>query len=143
VIGTASGSNQDFIRSLGAETAINYQTTPVESVARDVDVVLDTVGGDVLESSYQLLRRNGILVTIAGQPNEETARTRGVRVARVGPAAEASPILRQVGVLIESGQIKPYVGRVLPLAEAAQAHALSETGHGRGHIVLHVAGGKD
>jgi NADPH:quinone reductase-like Zn-dependent oxidoreductase len=140
VIGTASGANQDYVRSLGAETVINYQATEVASAVHDVDVVVDTVGGNVLESSYQLVRPGGVLVTIAGRPDEKTAQERGIRVASLGPIAEEGSYLRQMGDLFQSGELKTYVGKVLPLSEAAQAQALSETGHGRGHIVLHVAG---
>lgn len=138
VVGTASAANQDFVRSLGAETAIDYQSTRVEDAVHDVDVVIDTVGGDVLANSYGLLRRGGTLVTMAGQPDEEIARARGIKVESPGRAAEAGPILRQIGDLLETGQIKPVVGKVMPLAAASQAQALSETGHGRGHVVLHV-----
>lgn len=142
VIGTASTGNQSFIRSLGVETAIDYRTTPVASTVYDVDVVVDTVGGEVLESSYQLVQRGGVLVTIAGRPNEDAARARGIRALSVGPAAEASGILREIGKLLESGQIEAYVDKVLPLGEARQAQESSETGHGRGHIVLQVRGGE-
>jgi len=94
----------------------------------------------VLQNSYQLVRPGGILVTIAGQPDQAAASGRGIRVARVGPAADASGILQQVGNLIDSGLIRAFVGKVMPLAAAAEAHRLSETGHGRGHIVLKVDG---
>lgn len=140
VIGTASASNQDFVRSLGAESVIDYQATPFESVVHDVDVVLDTVGGDVLDRSWQVLRRGGMLVSIAARPSQEEAEAHGVRVPSPGPRdpARTGAVLRQVSALIESGQVRAQVGRVLPLAQASQAHALSEQRHGRGHIVLHI-----
>jgi NADPH:quinone reductase-like Zn-dependent oxidoreductase len=139
VTGTASGANQEFVRSLGAEKVIDYQKTQVSDAVHDMDVVLDCVGGDVLAQSYQLARRGGILVTIAGRPDDNMAQPRGIRATSVGPASEAAGFLRQLGDLLQSGEIKPYVGKVLLLDQAAQAQALSETGHGRGHIVLHVA----
>jgi NADPH:quinone reductase-like Zn-dependent oxidoreductase len=141
VIGTASARNLDFVRSLGAEEVIDYQATPVERAVHDVDVVLDTVGGDVEERSLQVLRPGGVFVTVAGQPPEEKAQARGVRAAGVGQGdpARTGELLRQIEDLIESGQIKVQVTNVFPLAQAGQAHALSQTGHGQGRIVLHVA----
>jgi NADPH:quinone reductase-like Zn-dependent oxidoreductase len=140
VIGTASASNQDFVRSLGAESVIDYQATPFESVVHDVDVVLDTVGDDVLDRSWQVLRRGGILVSIAARPSHEQAEAHGVRVPSPGPRdpARTGVVLRQVSALIESGEVRAQVGQVLPLAQASQAHALSEQRHGRGDIVLHI-----
>lgn len=138
VTGTASAANQEFVRSLGAK-AIDYRATPVENVVHGMDVVVDAVGGDVLAKSYQLLRPGGILVTIAGRPDEEAARRYGVRTANLGPVSGASDVLRQLNDLLQSGTIKPHVEEVLPLDQAADAQRLSETGHGQGHIILHVA----
>jgi NADPH:quinone reductase-like Zn-dependent oxidoreductase len=141
VSGTSSSNNRDFVRSLGAEEVIDYQATPFETAVRDVDVVLDTVGGDVQERSLQVLRAGGLFVTVAGQPPLEEAEKRGVRAAGVGPSdpAHAGEVLRQITELIEAGQIQVQVTNVFPLAEAGRAHALSQQGHGRGRIVLHVA----
>ena len=140
VIGTASAGNRDFVRALGTESVIDYQSTPFETVVSDLDVVLDTVGGDVVERSLQVLRPDGIYVTIVGQPPQEKAKALGVRAASVGHSdpAQNGELLRQVTALIESGQIKVQVTNSFSLSAAAQAHALSESGHGRGRIVLHV-----
>jgi NADPH:quinone reductase-like Zn-dependent oxidoreductase len=140
VIGTASGRNQDYVRSLGAEMAINYETTQVANAVHDVDVVIDTVGGDVLANSYQLVRRGGVLVTIAGQPDEAAAQQRGIRAMSLGPGGEVAEILQQLNALFQAGSLKPYVEQVLTLSQAAEAQRESETGHGRGHIVLRIAG---
>jgi NADPH:quinone reductase-like Zn-dependent oxidoreductase len=141
VIGTASAKNVDFVYSLGAEEVIDYQATPFERAVHDLDVVLDTVGGDVQDRSLQVLRTGGIFVTIAGMPPQEEAQKRGVRAAGVGPAdpARAGEMLRKISELIESGKVKVQVTNVFPLAEARQAHALSQQGHGRSRVVLHVA----
>jgi NADPH:quinone reductase-like Zn-dependent oxidoreductase len=139
VTGTASGGNADFVRSLGAEQVIDYRTTPVQNAVHDMDVVLDTVGGDVLEQSYGLVRSGGILVTIAGRPDDEKAGQRNIMATSVGPAAESASILRELGQLLQMGKLKTYLQKVLPLDQAGQAQSISETGHGRGHLVLHVA----
>lgn len=134
VIGTASKNNLDFIRSLGAESAIDYQAVPFETIVHDMDVVVDTVGGDVIERSWQTLRPNGIFVTVAGRLPADAGKAQGMRAMNGGRAPAEK--LRQVSELLESKKIMPVVGRVFPLAEAKQAHALSQTGHGCGRIVL-------
>jgi NADPH:quinone reductase-like Zn-dependent oxidoreductase len=138
VIGTTSTSNVDFVRSLGAETVIDYTSTPVLKAVHDVDLVLDTVGAKTLESSLQALKRGGTLVTIAGQPPEEKVRERGVRVASFA-ARVSRELLQTFAQLIDEGQVKVFVGARFPLRDAQRAHELSESGHGRGRIVLHIA----
>ena len=139
VTGTASASNVDFVRSLGAEQVVDYTATPVERAVRDADVVLDTVGGEGTARLLQTLKPGGVIVSIAGRVSEELAQQRGVRIGRAAPPASLGALLRQIAALIEAGTVSPVVGQVFPLADAARAHHLSETGHGRGRIVLHVA----
>ena len=141
VIGTASANNHDFLRSLGVETVVDYHRGPIESAVHDVDVALDTVGGEVGVHSLRVLRPGGVYVTVAGQPPAEEAQKRGVRAEGIGPAdaAQNVELLRQVTDLVESGKIKAPVTNVFPLAEARKAFTLCETGHGRGRIVLHIA----
>ncbi len=136
VIGTASAKNADFVRSFGAEQVIDYQVATFEKSIQVVDVVIDTVGGEISERSLHVLRPDGVFVTVAGMPPEEQAKALGVRVVKGGrPGADA---LRQISQLIESGRLCPLVGTVFPLAQAGKAQALSETGHGRGRIILHI-----
>lgn len=137
LIGTASANNLEFVRSLGAETVIDYQAVPFETVVRDIDVVIDTVGGEVLDRSYQVLRSGGVLVSVAAPVSAEKAKTYGVRAMNSGRASPEK--LQAISDLIESKQIMPVVGSVFPLAEARRAHELSETRHGRGRIILHLA----
>lgn len=137
LIGTASANNLEFVRSLGAETVIDYQAVPFETAVRNVDVVIDTVGGEVLDRSYQVLRPGGILVSVAAPVSAEKAKTFGIRAVNSGRAAPEK--LQMISDLIESKHIMPVVGSVFPLAEARRAHELSETRHGRGRIILHIA----
>jgi NADPH:quinone reductase-like Zn-dependent oxidoreductase len=138
VTGTASGGNVDFVKSLGAEQVIDYRTTNVENSIHGADAVLDCVGGEVLQQSYGLVRPGGVLVTIAGQPDQDKAQQRGIRATSLGMAAETADILRQLADLLQSGKLKTFIQKVLPLDQAAQAQSISQTGHGRGHLVLHV-----
>ena len=139
VIVTASAANENFLRDLGADNVIDYRNTPFEKVVHDVDVVLDTIGGDTQERSWQVLRRGGILVTTLRISSPEAARDLGVKVEEILVHPDAAQ-LSQIAGLIDAGKLKPSVATILPLAEAARAHELSQTGHVRGKIVLQVGG---
>jgi NADPH:quinone reductase-like Zn-dependent oxidoreductase len=139
VVGTASVRNLDVMRALGADEVIDYAAARFEDVLHDLDVVFDTVGGEVTDRSWGVLRPGGILVVIAGAPDADTAATHGVRTSGTQAPEVTSPILRRLAALVESGDLEPQVGETFPLADAEQAHAASETGHGRGRIVLHVS----
>lgn len=138
VISTTSTSNMEFVRSLGAETVIDYTTTSVEQAVHDVDLVIDTVGGNALESALPTLKRGGTIVSIAGRIPEEKVEQFGIRPAYMS-AQVSSELLRQFTTLIDDGQVKVFIQQVFSLDKAAQAQELSQGGHGRGRIVLHVA----
>jgi NADPH:quinone reductase-like Zn-dependent oxidoreductase len=137
VIGTASGRNRDFLLSLGVDQVVDYQTTKFEQVVEPVDVVFDTIGGDVQERSWQVLKPGGILVSVITPPSEEQAAAHQCRSAFVFIQPRAD-WLTQMADLIDQGQLKPIVETVLPLPEVADAHRLSQQGHTRGKIVLQV-----
>jgi NADPH:quinone reductase-like Zn-dependent oxidoreductase len=138
VISTASTGNVDFVRSLGAERAIDYTKARVEDEVHDVDLVFDTVGGAALVSAWPTLKRGGTLISIAGQPDEAKARELGVRTGRFS-AQVTSELLGTFAQLIEEGQLKTVVGATFPLSEAGKAQDLSQRGHGRGRIILRIA----
>jgi NADPH:quinone reductase-like Zn-dependent oxidoreductase len=140
VIGTASAGNLEFARSLGADEMIDYNATRFETVLKDIDVVIDTVGADLLERSLQVIRPGGIFVTVAGRPAEDAGRAQNVRAVAAGRASTEH--LKEASELIKAKLIKPVVGRVFPLVEARQAQELSETRHGRGRILLQIGNGK-
>ncbi len=137
VIATASARNADFVRSLGAQTVIDYTTTPVADAARDVDLVFDTVGGAALAGVWPALKRGGTLVSIAGQADEAQARERDVRTARFS-AQISGDLLGAFARLIDEGQVTVTVGATFSLGEARQAQELSQGGHGRGRIILQI-----
>lgn len=137
VIATASGANVDFVRSLGAETVIDYTTTSLTDVVHDVDCVLDTVGSTI-ETSVQVLKPGGILVALSGPPSIEQAKERGVQVV-ANRTQIGSEILENLARLIDEGQLRTEMKGIFPLSQASQAHELSQQGHGRGRIVLHIA----
>ena len=139
VITTASARHHDFLRSLGADQVIDYTTTPFEEVVHDVDVVFDTVGGEALARSWQVVKDGGVVVSVVSpRPADDPTRTRAQFVwFIVEPSGEQ---LRAIGDLIDAGQIQPIVSQVFPLAEAREAWEAAASGHAQGKIVLRVEG---
>ncbi len=138
VISTASTRNVDFVRSLGAETVVDYTKTSVVDEVHDVDLVFDTVGSSALNGVWPTLKRGGTLITIAGQPDEARAKELDVHAGRFS-AQVSSELLSTFTQLIDEGHVKTIVGTTFPLSEAVQAQELSQSGHGRGRIVLQVS----
>ncbi|HXF65002.1 MAG TPA: NADP-dependent oxidoreductase, partial [Caldilineaceae bacterium] len=134
VIGTASTGNIEFVRSLGADTVIDYTTTPFDEAVREVDFVLDTIGGETLRRSMRILRPGGTLVSLVEEPPAALAEQLGVRAFK-NATIPTSAHLRAIAQLIDAGHARPVVQQTFALDEAAAAHALCETGHGRGRIV--------
>ncbi|GLV55517.1 NADPH:quinone reductase [Dictyobacter sp. S3.2.2.5] len=142
VIATASAANAQFVSSLGADIVIDYTRTPFEELARNVDVVLDTMGGEIMTRSMRIVKRGGILITLLGQaPSQQEASYYGIRAIQNTPTFPfpSTHLLQDIAHLMATGQIRTTIARTFPLSEASQAHALSQIGHGRGRIVLQVA----
>ena len=140
VIATTSTANVDYARSLGADDVIDYTTTKFEDAVHDVDVVFDTVGGEVTERSWGVLKPGGILVAGASMADPEKAAAHRVRTSMAQSPEVIRPVLEELARLVASGAIKPQVGRIFQLSDAAQAHAAVETGHGRGRTILQLPG---
>jgi NADPH:quinone reductase-like Zn-dependent oxidoreductase len=138
VIAVASTKNQDLLKQLGADQAIDYTTTKFEEVVKDVDVVLDAVRGDTLQRSYGVVKKGGIVVTITGHPNQAELDKRGIRGVPLGAYPDAK-VLEELTTLIEAKKLNPIVSHTFPLAEASKAHEQIETRHTRGKVVLKVA----
>lgn len=139
VAATASARNQRFLRELGAAQPVNYETERFEDAVRDVDAVLEPMGGEIRERSWQTLKPGGILVAIVGPPPAaETAAAHGVRQALMWVHPDARQ-LAEIAARIDAGQAHPVVEQILPLAEAGRAHELNAALHTRGKIVLMCA----
>lgn len=139
VTAMASGRNEEYVRSLGADEFIDYTEQPFEEVARDMDVVFDTVGADVFQRAFRTLKTGGFLVTSVAFPRDE-GQQYDVGVQRVQCKPNAAQ-LEMICDLVETGKVVPHVATVLPLADIRQALALSEAGRTRGKIVLQIAAG--
>jgi NADPH:quinone reductase-like Zn-dependent oxidoreductase len=135
VIATASGKNQDVLREMKADVCVDYETQRFEEFAKDVDVVLDMVGGETRERSWGCLKKGGMLVSIVGQPDAKAAAEHGVKAVGILVKPDSGE-LGQIAALIDEGKIKPAPTRVMPLREAAEAQVQAATRHTRGKIVL-------
>ncbi|HUR07811.1 MAG TPA: NADP-dependent oxidoreductase [Nonomuraea sp.] len=140
VIGTASGAKHDFVRSLGADEVIDYTKADFVSAADDIDVVLDTIGGDYGPRSLRTLRTGGLVVSLASPAEArlaDQARSLGLRSAFMITEADRAG-MQAIASLVESGRLRAHVGTVLPLEQVAEAHRIGEAGRSTGKIVLTV-----
>jgi NADPH:quinone reductase-like Zn-dependent oxidoreductase len=138
VIGTASEGKHDFLRKLGADELIDYRSTDFAEAVRDVDVVLDTIGDDYSLRSLRVLRPGGLLVSILPVGSDELyqeAERLGVRALRMLVDASHSG-MRAVADLVERGALRATIAGTFPLADAAEAHRLGDTGRTTGKLVL-------
>ncbi|AKB82348.1 Bifunctional protein: zinc-containing alcohol dehydrogenase [Methanosarcina barkeri 3] len=138
VIGTASSKNAEFLKNIGCDEVIDYRNQQFEDIVGNLDVVLDTIGGDTLEKSWSVLKPGGFLVTTVASIPEEKPQKYGVRAERLMTQANGKE-LAQIAAIIDENKIRPIITTVLPLADAQKAHEMSESGHTRGKIVLRVA----
>ncbi len=154
-----SGKNLEFVKSLGADHAINYQDEDFEKRVNNLDVVFDTLGGDSLDRSFAITRPNGWVVSIAGSPDYRNAEEMGLDMLRslllrvvglrVNSRARRAGVnyrfifmkplgeeLAQIAALISEGVIKPVVDRIFPISECQSAIEYSASGRARGKIVI-------
>jgi NADPH:quinone reductase-like Zn-dependent oxidoreductase len=140
VFATASTKNQDLLRKLGVDEPIDYTQQRFEDVARNIDIVLDTMGGETQERSWSVLKKGGNLASLVQPPSEERAKELGVRAAFVAGHPSGAQ-LAEIAKIIDSGKLAPVIDRILPLSEVRRAHELSQSGHTHGKIALRVSNG--
>lgn len=135
VTGIASAKNLDFVKSLGAE-GVDYATSATASLAGKADLVIDTVGGAALENAYAFVKRGGLLLTSAGMASAQKAAESGITARAAGN--KGSQPLAGIAKLLASGKLVTEVGQIFDLDDAATAQDQSQTGHGRGRILLKI-----
>lgn len=135
VIGSASGSNKEFVKKMGADEFIDYKTEDFEDLVKDVDVVFDPVGGDTNRRSYQVLKKGGFLVSLVQEGSDELMKKYDVK-SKVMASHPDPEELEEITKLIEAGKIVTNVEMVLPLSEAKKAQVLSKKGEVTGKIIL-------
>ena len=138
VIATASTANQDLLKQLGADVAVDYTKTKFEDVAKDVDAVLDPVGKETLARSYDVVKKGGIVMCLVALPDRAELKKRDIHGAAISVHPDAAD-LTEIAHLIDAGKIKPIMTRVLPLSGAIAAEQQAATHHTRGKVVLRVA----
>lgn len=138
VIATASTANQNLLKELGADVAVDYTKTKFEDVAKDVDAVLDPVGGETLARSYDVVKKGGVVMSLVARPDPAELKKRGIHGAGISVHPDAED-LAEIAQLIDSGKIKPMVTQILPLSEAIAAQQQAATHHTRGKVVLRIA----
>jgi NADPH:quinone reductase-like Zn-dependent oxidoreductase len=121
---------------------IDYTKQALEEVAKDVDAVLDTVGGDVLKQAFQVVKRGGWIVSLPGHKGvrelgEQLTPQYGVAFAVILVHTSGEQ-MAELAKLFDAGQLKVHLDAVFPLKDVAQAHKLGEGGHVRGKLVLTV-----
>ncbi|MEV5427799.1 NADP-dependent oxidoreductase [Streptomyces sp. NPDC052701] len=140
VIGTASAAKHGFLRDIGVDEPVDYRETDFAEAVKDVDVVLDTLGGDHSLRSLRVLRPGGIVVSILPVGSDDfhrEAERLGVRAVRMLVDADHAG-MKAIAELVEAGRLRATVARTFPLAGAAEAHALGGTGRTTGKLVLVV-----
>ena len=138
VIGTAS-LNLPLLKDFGVDEIIDYSSSSFDEEVKDVDVVLDLVGGDTQERSWKVIKPGGILVTSQAMPaSQEVAEAHGVRAGHVNNTPPMGATLTELAALVDAGKIKPHVSTVLSLDEIRKAHELLEARHTAGKIALRV-----
>ena len=138
VIATASTPNQDLLKQLGADVAIDYTKQKFEEIAHDVDFALLPVGGETMTRTYGVMKKGGTIATLISRADPAELEKRGVRGAPIFSHPDATE-LTEITKLIDAGKIKPIVSQVLSLTDAAKADAQAETHHTRGKIGLKIA----
>jgi NADPH:quinone reductase-like Zn-dependent oxidoreductase len=138
-IATVGTNDISFVRTLGANTVIDYRTQRFEEEAREADAVIDLVGGETQNRSFQVLRRGGKLISAVSRPDQELAERHGVE-ATFFLVNVTSQYLTKIARLIDGGKLKTSVGAVLPLADARESHFMLERlrPQPKGKIVLAV-----
>ena len=137
IIATASDYNHEFLHELGVDIAVDYRTQRFEDFVDEVDVVLDTIGGDTQRRSMAILREGGTLVSIVGLTPEGRNPTRDINVTSILVSPNADQLGR-IGELMDSGDIRPIVSHRFPLSDAPLAHEQSETRRTRGKILIEI-----
>jgi len=138
VLATASTANQEALKQLGADVAIDYTKQKFEDIAKDVDAVLDTVGGETFIRSCKVVKKGGIICTLVGAEKPAGIRDLGIRVTGLWVKPNAQQ-LSEIAKLVDEKKLRPMVTDQLPLNEGVRALTQAATHHTRGKIVLKVA----
>jgi|SRR6185369_5787894 len=134
---TASAEHADFVRHLGADEVIDYKAQDFSTILKDFDVVYDTIGGDTYTKSFTVLKKGGIIVTMAAKPDAELDKK--YDVTTIGQVTKTSTErLMRLAELVDAGKIKAEIEKMFPLEQAREAFDFFETKHPKGKIVVTI-----
>lgn len=138
VIALASMGDGPYLNSIGADEVYTYDSGPFENSIRNLDAVLDVIGGDILTRSWNVLNDGGIIVSTVADPLDHKKRDISARGEFTFTHPDGT-MLTEIARLIDAGELKVRVGTVLPLSQAAEAQEIVKGAHHRGKVVLKVA----
>jgi NADPH:quinone reductase-like Zn-dependent oxidoreductase len=138
VVGTASGDDIDYLKSIGVSDVIDYKRERFEEKVSEADAVVDLVGGETLKRSYDVVKRGGTLATTVQPIDESAAERAGIHAVHVVMRRNAADLAELAG-LLERGAVTPRLGRTMALSQAREAQELSEQGRTHGKVILKVA----
>jgi NADPH:quinone reductase-like Zn-dependent oxidoreductase len=134
---TVRADDKDYVKGLGADQMIDYQNEAFEEMLKEFDAVLDTVGGETTNKSFQVLKKGGILVSMLGQPDPELAEKYGVTA--IGQSTNTNTQhLNRLAELVDAGKIKVQLGKVFPLEQARAAFKHLAESHPRGKVIVKI-----
>ena len=137
VIGTASKSNLQTLKTMGADEAIDYTEGDFSEKAKDVDVLLDTVGGETLSKAYKIVRRGGKLISLTGPTDKAAADKYGIEAQYLSVPSDGKT-MEELAKLADSGKLKVLIDSEMPLGKISEAHALSESRKAKGKIIIKI-----
>jgi len=138
VIGSASGADIQYLKSLGVDEVVDYKRERFEDKATGIDGVVDLVGGETLARSYAVVKKGGVLATTVQPIDESAAKRAGIRAVQVIMTRKAAD-LAELARLVQEGALKPRLGETMNLTQAREAQELSENGKTHGKVILKVA----
>lgn len=138
VIGTASGDDIEYLKSIGVNDVIDYKRERFEEKVSAADAVVDLVGGETLKRSYGVVKRGGVIASTVQPLDESAAKQAGIRAVHLFMRPNAADLVA-LAKLVEAGAVRPRLGETLTLSQAREAQELSESGRTRGKVILKVA----
>jgi NADPH:quinone reductase-like Zn-dependent oxidoreductase len=136
VIGTATGDDIAYLRSLGHVQVVDFKHERFETVG-EVDAVLDLIGGETATRSFAIVKKGGVMVSTVGAANAELAARAGIRGVNMVSKGNAADLSELAG-FVERGDVRPRMGPVFPLEQARAAQDASQQGRAKGKILLKV-----
>ncbi|WP_427138870.1 NADP-dependent oxidoreductase [Psychrobacillus psychrodurans] len=139
VAATAGTHNVEFLKSLGADEVIDYKKQDFEKVLTEFDFVLDSLGGENQEKSFTILKVGGKLASIVSEPNQEKAKEKNIKSGNVWLVPNGQQ-LEKIANLLGQNKLRVIIGHKFPFSEEGikEAHALSESHHAKGKIVIQI-----